>query len=477
MKACPFNHLISRATSPPAMAVGLPPLLFVGLGRNLAGGAQADVLMSDEPRDPSIDPFLEGRYSNYVEVGFNAFEFLVEFGQFYSETKQPHTHTKIVMSPPCAKDLLETLQKSLLQYEGDYGGRVNTEMAALPTSEAPSTAAPFAARVGAAPVALAPPRLAAPIVTASSSQQFNDAVKAMVDVLKTYLPPAGPGLPAPSVSIASVTERSVGLNNRRGEDARAGFGVVELKGGRLDAVARFELWGAQPSAVEQAIQDLIQRVLADRDKLWTIGFLRVVLEGSPSSENVPALPAWRQTADVRVLYEFRFEDSDDSQGLIARIPIHINSTFNEATTVTDEMTRWDNQAAPALAVRGPANISRLSALVFIAGPAPGGRVTLTRTFEGATGPPTQFTTLATFLAGVSGTNPQRNAQLVFASWNNFMAIFNPSGSPVTLGSDSYSPLEVAFSPGIPLGGVDDEFEITYQRTAFEVNAVAYLRAK
>jgi hypothetical protein len=252
---------------------------------------------------------------------------------------------------------------------------------------------------------------------------------------------------------------------------------VELKGGRLDAVARFELWAAQPGAVEQAIQDLIARLLADREMLWTVGFLRIALEATSSSENVPAIPAWRQTADVRVLYEFHFEDSDESQGLIARIPIHVNSTYNELTTVTDEMTRWDNQAAPSLEVRGPATISALSALVFVAGAAPGGTVTLTRTFDGASGPPAQFATLAAFLAAVSGANPQRNAQLVFASWNSFMAIFAPSGTPVTLGADSYSPLQAALSPAIALPGFDDALGIKYQRTALEVNAVAYLRAR
>jgi len=432
--------------------------------------------MNEEIRNPGNGPSLEGRYSNYVEVGFNAFEFLVEFGQFYSESDPPRAHTKIVMSPHYAKNLSETLQKSLSQYESDYGAVVSAEGAAVPMSGTANPGPGLTARMAAAPAALANP-VAAPVMAAGGTQSFNDAVKALLDLLKTYLPAAGGGLPAPSVFLASVAERSLGLNNRRGEDARAGFGVVELKGGRLDALARFELWAAQPGAVEQAIQDLISRLLADRDKLWSVGFLRISLEGTSSSENVAALTAWRQTADVRVLYEFHFEDSDNSQGLIARIPININSTYNELTTITDEMTRWDSQAAPILEVRGPVTIGVLSALVFVGGAAPGGSVTLTRTFDGASGPPTQFATLAAFLAAISGTNAQRNAQLVFASWTNFMAIFTPSGTPITLGTDSYSPLEAALSPAISLGGVEDAFEISYQRTALEVNAVAYLRAR
>ncbi len=296
-------------------------------------------------------------------------------------------------------------------------------------------------------------------------------------MLKTYLPAAGGGVPAPNVSISSVTERSLGLNNRRGEDARAGFGIVELKGGRLDAVARFELWAAQPADVEKAIQDLIVRLLADRTNLWSVGFLRISLEGVATSENVATIPAWRQTADVRVLYEFHFEDTDDSQGLIARIPIFIDSTYNETTTVTDEMTRWDNQSARNLDVRGPVTVSALSVLLFVAGAAPGGMVTLSRTFDGASGPPVQFPTLATFLAAISGSNPQRNAQLVFASWTNFLGIFQPNGTPVILGTNSYSPFEAALSPAISLAGTEDLFEIAYGRAALEVNAVAYLRGK
>jgi hypothetical protein len=372
------------------------------------------------------------------------------------------------------------LQKSLVQYEADYGAVTNTAATGTTDKTTLAVAPALTARLTKvpAPVLVAPaPALVAPAPVPGSSPTLSDAVTALLDVLKTYLPAGGGGLPAPNVSIASVAERSLGLNNRRGEDARAGFGVVELKGGRLDAVARFELWAAQPADVEKAIQDLIVRLLADRTNLWSVGFLRISLEGVAPSENIATISAWRQTANVRVLYEFHFEDTDDSQGLIARIPIHINSTYNETTTVTDEMTRWDNQAAPSLDIRGPVTIGELSVLLFVAGAAPGGKVTLTRTFDGATGSPVQFPTLAAFLAAISGLNPQRNAHLVFASWINFMAIFQSSGTPVMLGSDSYSPFVADLSPAISLAGSEDVFEVAYEKAAFEVNAVAYLRGK
>lgn len=433
--------------------------------------------MTDETRDPGNNASPESRYSNYVEIGFNAFEFLVAFGQVYSESEQPQTHTRIVMSPHYAKSLLETLQKSLSQYDDNYGALVNTETTSGPIPLGSSAAAAQPAKLAAAAGVV---RNVAPVVAraaATATPGVNDAVQAMLGALKTYLPTAAGGLPNPSVSVASVTERSLGLNRRRGEEARAGLQVVELKGVRLEAVVRFELWAAQPGAVEQALQDLVGNVLADRDKLWTLGFLRLSLIGISASENVPALTAWRQSADLNVLFEFQFEDSDDSGGLIASIPIHINSTYDETTTVTDEMVRWDNQAAHVLVVRGPVTIGELSALVFIAGAAPTGSVTLTRTFDGASGPAVSFPMLAAFLAGISGANAQRNAQLVFASWSNFMAIFSPGGTPVTLGIDNYSPFEAALDPAISLGGVEDIFEIAYQKPALEVNAVVYLRGK
>jgi hypothetical protein len=64
---------------------------------------------------------LEGRYSNYFKVGHNAFEFVIDFGQFYSESKEAHLHTRIITSPVYIKSLLETLQDSIEQYEKAFG--------------------------------------------------------------------------------------------------------------------------------------------------------------------------------------------------------------------------------------------------------------------------------------------------------------------------------------------------------------------
>lgn len=145
---------------------------------------------------------------------------------------------------------------------------------------------------------------------------LDQVVTAMLGRLDDYLPlPLSP-LPAPSVSVASVRERAVGLGNRRGMETRGSFAVVELKGIRLDALARFQLWAAAPTEADTAITDLNARVMADRDNLWAQGFLRVTLEAAPPADFVPPpIGAWRAHADYRVLYEFHYQDTDGAEVL------------------------------------------------------------------------------------------------------------------------------------------------------------------
>ena len=64
---------------------------------------------------------MEGRYVNYFEIGHNAFEFLLDFGQFYDGEAEASLHTRIVTSPVYAKRLSGVLQQALRQYEASYG--------------------------------------------------------------------------------------------------------------------------------------------------------------------------------------------------------------------------------------------------------------------------------------------------------------------------------------------------------------------
>lgn len=57
----------------------------------------------------------EGRYANFFQVGQNAFEFLIEFGQQHGEI-----HTRIYVSPRYARILSDLLLKALQQYELEF---------------------------------------------------------------------------------------------------------------------------------------------------------------------------------------------------------------------------------------------------------------------------------------------------------------------------------------------------------------------
>ena len=76
---------------------------------------------NQEGKNPRCEKKLEGRYANYFKVGHNAFEFLLDFGQDYSENEEAELYIRIVTSPSYAKALLETLRESVEQYEGSFG--------------------------------------------------------------------------------------------------------------------------------------------------------------------------------------------------------------------------------------------------------------------------------------------------------------------------------------------------------------------
>lgn len=64
---------------------------------------------------------LEGWYANYFKVGHNAFEFVLDFGQFYTESEEAEHRTRIITNPIYAKGLLETLRESIERYEQAFG--------------------------------------------------------------------------------------------------------------------------------------------------------------------------------------------------------------------------------------------------------------------------------------------------------------------------------------------------------------------
>lgn len=66
------------------------------------------------------DPEL-GRYANYFEIGYNAFELILAFGQRHVDSTGQTWHTRIVISPGYAKTLLDMLERTIREYEARYG--------------------------------------------------------------------------------------------------------------------------------------------------------------------------------------------------------------------------------------------------------------------------------------------------------------------------------------------------------------------
>ena len=64
---------------------------------------------------------LEARYANYFQVGHNAFEFLLDFGQFGEGGGTPQINLRIVTYPVYVKFLLRTLAEAVDAYEQAYG--------------------------------------------------------------------------------------------------------------------------------------------------------------------------------------------------------------------------------------------------------------------------------------------------------------------------------------------------------------------
>lgn len=65
---------------------------------------------------------IEGRYANYFKVGHNSLEFILDFGQVYSDTSSELMHhTRIIMSPAYAGMLLEVLRDSIEKYQETFG--------------------------------------------------------------------------------------------------------------------------------------------------------------------------------------------------------------------------------------------------------------------------------------------------------------------------------------------------------------------
>jgi hypothetical protein len=63
---------------------------------------------------------VEGKYANYFELGVNPNELVIDFGQFYGHADHPTLHTRIIIVPPYARELIGLLNRWLAE-SGDAG--------------------------------------------------------------------------------------------------------------------------------------------------------------------------------------------------------------------------------------------------------------------------------------------------------------------------------------------------------------------
>lgn len=75
----------------------------------------------DPPEVSGPNGPLEGHYANYFQVGFNAVEFLLDFGQHFAGPNGVRLQRRIVTGPIYAKVFLKILAKSVKRYEKLYG--------------------------------------------------------------------------------------------------------------------------------------------------------------------------------------------------------------------------------------------------------------------------------------------------------------------------------------------------------------------
>jgi hypothetical protein len=85
---------------------------------------------AETPPAPKSGPEL-AVYANQFEVGFNAFEFLLDFAQdYYGVEGLTVAHTRIVTAPAYAKMFRGLLDRSIVEYEAAFG-----PIGPLPTEE------------------------------------------------------------------------------------------------------------------------------------------------------------------------------------------------------------------------------------------------------------------------------------------------------------------------------------------------------
>jgi hypothetical protein len=82
----------------------------------------------DQIKTPSHENVKsKAKYANFFKVGYNAYEFIIDFCQYYcsngccSETEKAELCQRLITSPAFAKTLLKVMQQSVKEYEKTFG--------------------------------------------------------------------------------------------------------------------------------------------------------------------------------------------------------------------------------------------------------------------------------------------------------------------------------------------------------------------
>jgi hypothetical protein len=65
-------------------------------------------------------PLVAG-YANYFEVGHNAYEFLIDFGQIDPRSGEVNTNSRLALGPTHAKLFTRLLNGAIAKFEEEYG--------------------------------------------------------------------------------------------------------------------------------------------------------------------------------------------------------------------------------------------------------------------------------------------------------------------------------------------------------------------
>jgi hypothetical protein len=84
-------------------------------------GTEVATFMTEERASGDEARGREGRYANSFEVGHNAFEFVLVFGQVDPETGVARAHTRVITAPAYARAFAQTLLASLDGYQRTFG--------------------------------------------------------------------------------------------------------------------------------------------------------------------------------------------------------------------------------------------------------------------------------------------------------------------------------------------------------------------